>query len=239
MRKDTLEARDPRGFDHVETWVFDLDNTLYPSATNLFELIDHRMGEFVAELLSVPYEHGRYLQKAYYRQFGTTLAGLMACHGVEPERFLDYVHDIDYGRLKPDLDLAREIARLPGRKLVFTNGTHAHADAVLERLELAHLIDGKFDIADADYIPKPKPEAFDRFVKAHEVRPGTAAMFEDMPHNLEEAHRLGMTTVLVVSDYIDHPAQRKVRSAADRPGHIDHVTRDLAGFLFEAVARPA
>lgn len=221
----------PRGFAHIDTWVFDLDNTLYPSECNLFAQVDQRMGAFVAQYLGVPEPHARHLQKSYYRQFGTTLSGLMRLHKMEPKPFLDYVHDIDLSVVEPSPELRAAIAALPGRKLIFTNGTVAHAERVAARIGVLDLFDGICDIVACDYQPKPGADAFATFTQRHAVKGATAAMFEDMPQNLEVPHRLGMTTVLIQSTYIDHPAQAKARTWTTPPAHIHHVTKDLAGFL--------
>lgn len=220
-----------RGFAHVDTWIFDLDNTLYPASCNLFAQVDHRMGAYIAKTIGVPYAHARHLQKAYYRQFGTTLAGLMKVHKLPPEPFLAYVHDIDLSVLPVLPELAAQIANLPGRKVIFTNGSRRHAENVAAKIGVLHLFAEICDIASTGYVPKPEREAFDRMIAAHRIMPSSSAMFEDMPHNLEVPHELGMTTVLVHSDYIDHPAQLKIRDWRTLPGHIDHMTRDLTGFI--------
>lgn len=220
-----------RGFEHIDTWVFDLDNTLYPSECNLFAEVDQRMGQYVADKLGVPLPYARHLQKSYYRQFGTTLSGLMAVHKMAPEPFLDYVHDIDLSVVPPSPELRAGIERLPGRKLIFTNGSVAHAERVAEKIGILDLFEGICDIVACGYAPKPAAEAFAAFVARHEVDPGKAAMFEDMPQNLQVPHALGMTTVLIRSTYIDHPAQAKARAWQTPPDHIHHMTDDLAGFL--------
>ena len=220
-----------RGFDHVDTWIFDLDNTLYPASCDLFSQVDHRMGAFIAKTLGVPYEHARHLQKAYYRQFGTTLAGLMQVHKLKPEPFLEYVHDIDLAVLPELPELASVIAALPGRRLIFTNGSRRHAENVARKIGVLHLFEDICDIAALEFVPKPDREAFDRMVRLHGVTATAAAMFEDMPHNLESPHDLGMTTVFVHSDYVDHPAQLKVREWRQLPDHIHHMTLDLTGFI--------
>ena len=232
--------RPERGFAHVDTWIFDLDNTLYPASCNLFAQVDHRMGAFIAKTIGVPYEHARHLQKAYYRQFGTTLSGLMQVHKLKPEPFLDYVHDIDLSVLPVLPDLAAAIAQLQGRRLIFTNGSRRHAEKVAAKIGVLHLFEDICDIAALDYVPKPERAAFERMVSRHNVTARTAAMFEDMPHNLEVPHDLGMATVLVHSDYVDHPAQRKVRDGQALPDHIHHVTRDLTAFITASIlAGPA
>ena len=130
----TTSAATAPGFAHIDTWIFDLDNTLYPASCNLFAQVDHRMGEFIARYLGVPYQHARHLQKAYYRQFGTTLAGLMKVHKLAPESFLDYVHDIDLSAVPELPALAASIAKLPGRRLIFTNGSRRHAENVAAKI---------------------------------------------------------------------------------------------------------
>ena len=190
------------------------------------------MGEFIARYLGVPFAYARHLQKSYYRQFGTTLTGLMQVHRIDPKPFLDYVHDLDLSGLAEHPELAAAIARLPGRKLIFTNGSRAHAERVAGRLGLLPLFEDIFDIVAAGYVPKPSPACYDAFLKAHGVDAARAAMFEDMPHNLEAPHALGMTTVLVRSDANDdHPIQRTMRTWTAPPAHVHHMTFDLAEFL--------
>ena len=225
-------ARSPaRGFASIETWVFDLDNTLYPHDLNLWQQIDDRIREFVANFLSVTKEDAFALQKDYYKRYGTTMRGLMAEHGMKPDDFLEFVHQIDHSPLTPNPELGAAIERLPGRKLILTNGTRKHAEAVMRRLDIHHHFEDVFDIAAADLDPKPLPQVYDRFLHKHGVDPARAAMIEDLARNLEVPHALGMTTVLVVP-----PATREVfREGWELEGreaaHVDHVTDDLAGFL--------
>ena len=216
-------------------WIFDLDNTLYPAECNLFAQVDQRMGEFIANHLGVPFEYARHLQKSYYRQFGTTLAGLMRVHKMLPEPFLDYVHDIDLSVVPEAPALRSAINRLPGRKLIFTNGSRAHAERVAAKLGVLDLFEGISDIASCGYEPKPAAAAFDAMIRHHGVAATEAAMFEDMPQNLEVPHKLGMSTVLVHSTYMDHPIQRGMRNWTALPEHVHHFTDDLTGFL-EAIA---
>lgn len=220
-----------RGFATTEAWIFDLDNTLYPAECNLFAQVDHRMGEFITRYLGVPYAHARHLQKAYYRQFGTTLAGLMAVHKLDPAEFLAYVHDIDLSVVHEAPQLRAAIAALPGRRLIYTNGSHRHAERVAEKLGVLDLFEDICDIAACDYVPKPEAQAFDRMIRRHGVAAETAAMFEDMPMNLAVPHDLGMTTVLVHSSYVDHPIQEQMKAWTELPDHIHHMTVDLAAFL--------
>lgn len=182
---------------HVETWLFDLDNTLYPVECELLALVDARMTAFVVRRTGLPPGEALALQRRYHDEHGTTLAGLMAHHGVDPAGFLDEVHDIALDRLRRDPALDRALARLPGRRLVFTNGSVRHAERVLDALGIARRFDDVFAIETAGYIPKPRPESLARLVAAHAVRPRATAFFEDMERNLEPAAALGMTTVLV------------------------------------------
>ena len=225
-------------FSHVEAWVFDLDNTLYPADCNLFAEIDTRMGDFIAERFGVSQEEAQRMRKTYYYEYGTTLAGLMRLHNVPPNAFLDYVHDIDLSVISPAPDLRDALDALPGRKFIFTNGSRRHAERVAEKLGVLHLMEDICDIAACEFVAKPSPDAFKRMTDRHGVAPGEAAMFEDMPHNLEAAHALGMTTVLVHSDYQDHPAQQQMKKWRGLPEHIHHATDDLTAFLATLVPKP-
>ena len=219
-------------FSAIDVWVFDLDNTLYPPSCNLFAQMDVKMRAFISELLNVDTDGAYRLQKEYYRDHGTTLSGLMQLHGVEPEKFLTFVHDIDVSVVPPNAALAEALVHLPGRRLVFTNGTVAHAKRVLDRIGIHDHMDDIFDIVHADFIPKPKLETFERFVTKHKIDPKRAAMFEDLDRNLAPAHALGMTTVLVRS--ADGHADPAVRGWGDAPAdapHVHHRTDDLANFL--------
>ncbi len=217
----------------TEVWVFDLDNTLYPSETNLFAQVDQRMTAFIASLLELPANDARKVQKEYYAQYGTTLFGLMKRHHVDPEHFLDYVHDIDFAALNPCDVLRGRIATLPGKKYVFTNGSRDYAERVLEARGLSDLFDGLFDISAAELTPKPHREAYDRFLSAFQIAPSTATMFEDIPRNLEMPYAMGMTTVLVrtAMDWSHEPAGARPAGTDDAYDHVHYCTSDLAEFL--------
>lgn len=182
---------------HVEHWVFDLDNTLYPPECEFMALVEGRINAFVVRESGLPPDEALALQKRYLHEHGTTLAGLMAHHDIDPHRFLDEVHDVSLDCLTPDPDLRAGLARLPGRRLVFTNGSARHAERVLERLAIADLFEDVFHLEAADLVPKPDPRAFDRMVRRHAVDPRAAAFFEDTERNLAPAAELGMTTILV------------------------------------------
>ncbi len=193
-------SRIARAFRDTRLWIFDLDNTLYPAECDLFAQIDQRMSSFIQDLLGLDPVAARKVQKDLYYVHGTTLSGLMAEHGVKPEAFMDFVHDIDLAPVPHAPDLAEAIARLQGRKFIFTNGSARHAERVAEKLGVLDKFDGIFDIAAGGFVPKPKPEAFKRFLDFCGGGNCKAAMFEDLPHNLEAAHALGIVTVLVKSD---------------------------------------
>ena len=219
----------PPDFRHVDAWIFDLDNTLYPADCGLFAQIDRRMTAFVSEYLGVPPDEARAIQKAYYREHGTTLNGLMHLHGVDPETYLDYVHDIDLSLLAGDDHLDAALFRLDGRRFVFTNGCRKHAARVLERLKLTKYFDDIWDIRSIGFRPKPDPSAYDAVLSLAGVEPSRAAMFEDAARNLVPAHALGMTTVWLRngSEWSKQGPSFPVASDA----HIDHEIEDLAAFL--------
>ncbi len=208
----------------IDTWIFDLDNTLYPATTNLFPQIDRRMRAYVAHRLKLTLDDAFILQKRYYREFGTTLRGLMINHDIEPEAFLDYVHDIDHSVLTPDTRLAGVLAALPGRKFVYTNGTERHAASVMDRLGVSKHFSGVFDISASRYVPKPDPAPYAELVTRHGIAARRAAMFEDIHLNLKPAHALGMTTVLIRNG--EQPG-----AAGEDLSHCHFVTDDLAGWL--------
>ncbi len=223
-----------RGFGHIETWVFDLDNTLYPHHL-LWQQVNDRIRDYVATFLKLTHEEAFKVQKDYYLRYGTTMRGLMTEHGLDPDDYLDYVHKIDHSPLTPNPTLGAAIEKLPGRKLILTNGTKAHADAVMQRLQINQHFEDVFDIVAAELEPKPSKITYDRFLARHGVDPTKAAMFEDLARNLDVPHALGMTTVLIVPE-----GQRDVfletwEMEGRGEAHVDHVTDDLAGFLVQAL----
>jgi putative hydrolase of the HAD superfamily len=221
----------PRGFDRVETWVFDLDNTLYPHHLNLWQQVDERIRLYIERLLDLSKEDAFRLQKDYYRRYGTTLRGLMLEHGLQPDDFLDFVHEIDHSPLEPNPQLGAAIKQLPGRKLILTNGTRKHADAVMQRLAIHEHFEDVFDIVAAELEPKPSTQVYDRFLARHGVDPRKAAMFEDLARNLAAPHSLGMTTVLVIPGGTREVLREDWELEGRDADHVDYVTDDLAGFL--------
>ncbi len=218
-------------FQPIANWVFDLDNTLYPRHTNLFSQVDQKMTAYVSELLSLPRDEARKLQKAYYRDHGTTLNGLIQKHGIDPNAFLERVHDIDYSWLDPNPELGEAIQALPGRKFIFTNGSVRHAENTATALGILDHFDEIFDIIAADFTPKPAAETYDRFLAKHQIDGAGAVMFEDLPRNLSVPKSLGMRTVLVVPHNIDEAMGEDWEHIGSDGEQIDYVTDDLAGFL--------
>ncbi len=228
---DPSETPEPASpdFTHVREWIFDLDNTLYRADSGLFAQIDARMTQFVAGLLDVEPVEARKVQKQLYREHGTTLAGLIEVYAIDPEPYLDFVHDLDLSDLAPDPGLAAALARLPGRRFVFTNGCRNHAGRILERLELDHLFEEIWDIRTLGFVPKPGRAAYERVVGAAALDPTRTAMFDDIARNLVVPHELGMTTVWLncQSEWARQGPDFPVASAV----HIDHEIRELSPFL--------
>ena len=224
----------PSGADlaHIDTWIFDLDNTLYPSSSRLFDQVSHRIGAYIATALDVDAEEARRLQKSYFREYGTTLRGLMLKHSMDPAPFLEFVHDIDLSPIARSDALEAALGRLPGRKLVFTNADAPYAERVMSRLGIGHHFSGIYDIAAAEWIPKPFPEAYERLRTLHAIDPARAILFEDILRNLAPAAALGMATVWVRSD------SAWASTGADRITP-DYVTDDLAAWLAAFLAAPA
>ena len=219
------------GFAHVDTWVFDLDNTLYPHHLNLWQQVDERIRDYIANFLKVSRDEAFRVQKDYYRRYGTSMRGLMEEHGLQPDEFLELVHQIDHSPIEPNPALGEVIAKLPGRKLILTNGTRNHADAVMRRLQIDAHFEDVFDIRAAELEPKPRPQVYQRFLVRHNVDPHRAVLFEDLARNLEVPHALGMTTVLVVPQGAGVVLREDWELTGRDAPHVDHVTDDLAGFL--------
>ncbi len=179
-----MTKKEQRHFAHVETWVFDLDNTLYPHHVNLWQQVDVRIRDFVAQYLKVSKDEAFKIQKDYYRRYGTTMRGMMTEHGLNADDFLEYVHQIDHSPLEPNPTMGAAIEQLPGRKLILTNGSRAHAGKVLERLGIGSHFEDVFDIVAAELEPKPARQTYLKFLKLHGVDPSRAAMFEDLARNL-------------------------------------------------------
>ncbi len=219
-------------FAGVETWVFDLDNTLYPVGSDLWPKIDARITSYMMALYGLDGLSARALQKFFYERFGTTLRGMMQGGPVDVEAFLAFVHDIDRTTIAANPALAAAIRALPGRKLIFTNGSRLHAERTAEALGLGGLFEDVFDIVSSELVPKPEPGPYAGFLKRHAVDPTRAVMFEDIARNLVVPKSLGMATVLVLppADALDAREAFEIVGEIV-PGHIDYVTTDLTAFL--------
>lgn len=207
-----------------DTWIFDLDNTLYPASCRLFAEVGDRIRQYVATALDLTHEEAHVLQKQYLVEYGTTLRGMMSVHQADPVDYLDYVHDIDISPVVPAPALNAALERLPGRKLIFTNADTKHADRVLDRLGITHHFEAIFDVVAGGYLPKPAPAVYDDMIRQFGIAPSRAVMVEDMARNLVPAAALGMTTVWVRTDLDWHGDD-------DAGDHVHHVTDDLAGWL--------
>src|SRR3954447_3641935 len=224
------------GFAQVESWIFDLDNTLYPHHANLWEQVDNRITTWIANYFGVDGLTARAIQKHYYTKHGTSLRGLMLDEGIAPADFLDFVHDIDHSSLAADPGLGMALASLPGRKLIFTSGSRKHAHNVIAKLGVTEHFEDVFDIVAAEFLPKPARATYERFLGQHGVDPTRAAMFEDLARNLEVPHALGMRTVLVVPRVLDGLEREAWELEGRADPHIHHVTDDLGRFLTQISA---
>jgi putative hydrolase of the HAD superfamily len=219
-------------FVHIDSWIFDLDNTLYPASCDLFALIDERMGAYIERLVGCDSIQARAIQKRYFRDHGTTLSGLMALHGTDPKHFLNDVHDIALDRVVHDARLVEAIARLPGRKLVFTNGDVDYAQRVLDRLGLGASFEAIHDIHAMDYVPKPAPASYAAMCARWEIDPARALFAEDMARNLKPAKELGMTTL-----WIDNGSEQA--SEDEFAPFVDYRTSHLTDWLHELTGKMA
>lgn len=222
-------------FNHIDTWVFDLDNTLYDAMPHAFPQMGQRMTAFVADLLGIPADEADILRRSYFHTYGTTLRGLMSEHGIAPEAFLSYAHDFDLAPIAPCTLTRATLHALPGRKLVFTNSPRHFADRMLSHLGLESAFDAVFAVEDAGYLPKPAEAVYDLFLERHGIAPARACMVEDMQVNLVPAHARGMTTVWLHGDGEDG-------TTADHP-HVHHRCARLPDFFsrdyFTSLAKAA
>ena len=230
-REDILDAAaagvDLSTASAIDTWVFDLDNTLYSASSNLFDQVSDRIGQYIASFLGVDRAEAHRLQKKYWHEHGTSLRGLMTLHACKPEEFIEFVHDIDLSAIVANPELDAALARLDGRKVIFTNGSVPHAERIMARLGVAHHFEGVFDIVASDYIPKPELSVYQRLLGHFGFDPRAAIMLDDMAHNLEPAHALGMRTVWVRTP----ESRERLAALGGRRDHIHHETDDVTSFL--------
>ena len=212
----------------IDTWVFDLDNTLYSAESGIFQQVHELMGKFVSNKLKIDLDSAKKIQKKYFIKHGTTLKGLMDNHGVEPDEFLDYVHKLDYSIIHPNNDLNKEISKLQGRKIIYTNANRQHVNEILLRLDLTNIFDEIFDIKMANYIPKPEINAYKDFIKRFNINPKTTIMFDDIAKNLVPAKNVGFKSV-----WIDLGIENISDDIKNSKQFLDFETKDLSKFLYE------
>ena len=209
---------------HIDSWVFDLDNTLYPATTDLFGQVDRLMAAYIQQLLAVDFHQARSVQKDYFRRYGTTLKGLMVEHDIDPHGYLDFVHDVDMSVLQSNQGLDAALTKLEGRKVIFTNASTDYALKVLDRLGIGHHFSGIFDIIDAEFMPKPAPETYVKMLAKFGLEPKCSLMIEDIARNLIPAARMGMTTAWL-------PTHNDWSAEGRDPQAVDYVIEDLTVWL--------
>ena len=212
--------------EKINTWIFDLDNTLYSADSGIFQQVHKLMGEFISKNLKMDMVEAKKLQSKYYKQHGTTLRGLMDNHGVEPDYFLDEVHKLDYSIVGPDEILNKELENIQGRKIIYTNANKKHVVDVLERINLANFFDEIFDIKMANYIPKPEIRPYEQIIDIFNINPSSSAMFDDIAKNLVPAKKVGFTPVWVDAGYENFSDD--IQASKD---YLDYSTRNLSSFL--------
>ena len=210
----------------IKFWLFDLDNTLYDGATKVFDQVDKKMSKFISEKLNVNLEEARKIQKSYFQEYNTTLNGMIKNHEIDAQEFLDFVHDIDLEFLKNDKGLEVELSKIKDKKIIFTNGSRAHAENVTKRIGINKLFDWIFDIVDSNFIPKPAIETYKRLIEKYKIEPQYCIFFEDIARNLKPAYELGMKTVWIKND---EPWAAKYSDE----DFINYKTDNLAKFLKE------
>ena len=220
----------------IKTWIFDLDNTLYPPEENIFSQIDQKMTSFIADNLKISIEEAFNIQKQNFIDHGTTLAGFMNSgnNKIDPDKFLEFVHDINLNSLKEDSDLRKILLLLPGKKYIFTNGTKKHAENVLKKLNLENIFQSIFGIKEANYLPKPNLETYNLFLKTYNIDPKTSIMFEDMGRNLIPAKELGMKTVLLerkLTNKNNSDQEDKYKDLWNDNYDADYIIDDIVKFL--------
>ena len=208
----------------IKYWIFDLDNTLYSGQTKVFSEVDKKMSYFISKKFNVDLIEAKKMQKKYFYEYGTTLSGLMKKKNVDPNEFLEFVHDIDISWLPQDKRLKDELIKIKEKKYIFSNGSHAHIENVTSQLGINGIFNGAFDITDADYIPKPNREPYKKLIKKFNIDPKQSILIEDIAHNLEQAKNLGMKTCWLENN------EAFAKKDADKP-YIDYKINNLPSFL--------
>jgi len=210
----------------IDSWVFDLDNTLYSAETGIFDQVDKLMGEYIVKYLNVDISEAKIIQKKYFKEHGTTLKGLMDNYNIIPEHFLDEVHKLDYSIIKPNLELKKALNKIKSEKIIFTNANRSHVNAILDRLEINGAFDGIFDITDANYIPKPEMISYENLIKKFNIDKNKTIMFDDIAKNLVPASKIGFKTV-----WIDTGKENYSDDIANSRKYLDYETTDLPLWL--------
>jgi len=210
----------------ITTWIFDLDNTLYSADSGIFQQVHALMGEFISKNLNIDIKESKELQKKYYKQHGTTLRGLMDNHNIDPDHFLSEVHNLDYSIVGPNKELNKELEKLEGRKIIYTNANLQHAENVLEKLGLTHMFKEIFDIKSANYIPKPEILPYQKIITDFNIDSSRAAMFDDIAKNLVPAKKVGFASV-----WIDAGYENFSDDIASSKKYLDYETKDISKFL--------
>ena len=213
-----------KSFQKIKYWLFDLDNTLYSGKTKVFEQVDKRMSKYISEKLNVNIKEAKEIQKDYFYKYNTTLNGMIINHEIDADEFLNFVHDINVDFLKKDLNLAMQLERLDGKKIIFTNGSRNHALNIMQRIGVEQYFDGIFDIVDDEFIPKPAIEPYKKLVKKHKIDPNLCVFIEDIARNLKPAYEMGMKTVWIEND---EPWAKKFSDST----FINYTTNNLSEFL--------
>ena len=210
----------------IDTWIFDLDNTLYSADSGIFQQVHKLMGKFIVDHLNLNINEAKKIQRKYYKKHGTTLRGLMDHHGIDPDSFLEEVHNLDYSIVSPNLKLAKNLENLNGKKFIFTNANKKHADIILDKLQIANLFEGIFDIKMANYIPKPEIQTYEKLIETYKITPNKTIMFDDIAKNLVPASKMGFITV-----WIDVGHENFSDDIASSKKYLDHQTKDLSQWL--------
>jgi putative hydrolase of the HAD superfamily len=213
-----------KAFNSIKYWIFDLDNTLYSGQTKVFEQVDKKMSKYISEKLDISIEQAKEIQKNYFYQYNTTLNGMIKNHKIDPNEFLEFVHDVDIDFLKKDLPLCKELEKLDGKKIIFTNGSRRHAINVTQRIGITHLFDDIFDIVDSEFIPKPSIEPYKKLVKKHKIDPNLCVFIEDIARNLKPAYEMGMKTIWIENN---EPWAKKFSDS----NFVNYKTKNLSEFL--------
>ena len=213
-----------KSFQSIKYWVFDLDNTLYSGKTKVFEQVDKKMSKYISDKLNISIDEAKKIQKNYFHKYNTNLNGMIKNHKINPEEFLESVHDINIDFLQKDLELAKEMEKLEGKKIIFTNGSKKHAINVTKRIGINQYFDDIFDIVDSDFIPKPAIEPYKKLVEKHKIDPKLCALVEDIARNLKPAYEMGMKTIWIEND---EPWAKEFSDS----NFINYKTNNLSGFI--------